>query len=381
MKIAILTLPLHTNYGGILQAYALQTVLQCMGHDVEVLDTDITMHHPGWMMPMVYSKRMVMKLLRCSSAPIFYERRQRRENTILQKHTQVFIKKNIVTRNIARLSEITPDDYDCIITGSDQIWRKPYFTWMWHSSVPDAFLRFTDGWNRLRRVAYAASFGVDNLNEYTPGEIEECARAIRTFDAVTVRETDGIGICRDNFGVEASAVVDPTMLLAREDYVNLIKNAGVNKSRGDMLCYVLDPDEYKQKIINHIADAKNLTPFNVNAPVDDLSLPVTERIQPPVEEWLQGFNDAKFIVTDSFHACVFSIIFGKPFLAIANAGRGVSRFTSLLSRFGLLDRLITADSQSRACDVASTDIDWGKVHDILEHSRSEAIQYLSNATK
>lgn len=381
MKIAILTLPLHTNYGGILQAYALQTVLQRMGHDVEVLDTDIAKHRPAWMMPMVYSKRMVMKLFRRESTFLFLEQKLRRETPVVRQNTQKFIGKNVITRYIASLSEITPDDYDCIITGSDQIWRKPYFTWMWHSSVADAFLRFTDGWSRLRRVAYAASFGVDNLNEYTPGEIEECARAIRTFDAVTVRETDGIGICRDNFGVEASAVVDPTMLLAREDYVDLIKNAGINKSRGDMLCYVLDPDEYKQKIINHIANAKSLTPFNVNAPVDDLSLPVTERIQPPVEEWLQGFNDAKFVVTDSFHACVFSIIFGKPFLAIVNAGRGVSRFTSLLSRFGLLDRLITADSLSRACDAASTDIDWGKVHDILEHSRSEAIQYLSNATK
>ena len=61
---------------------------------------------------------------------------------------------------------------------------------------------------------------------------------------------------------------------------------------------------------------------------------------PAVEQWLRGFMDARYVVVDSFHGCVFSILFNKPFIAIANSGRGETRFTSLLKTFGLSSRLI-----------------------------------------
>lgn len=79
----------------------------------------------------------------------------------------------------------------------------------------------------------------------------------------------------------------------------------------------------------------------MNSKVENKKAPLQERIQPSVEQWLRGFYDAEFVVTDSFHACVFSILFNKPFIAIENEDRGTSRFTSLLSMFGLKDRLIT----------------------------------------
>lgn len=108
-------------------------------------------------------------------------------------------------------------------------------------------------------------------------------------------------------------------------------------------------------------------------------LPATERIQPAVETWLRGFHDANFVVTDSFHACVFSIIFNKPFIAIGNLGRGMTRFTSLLNRFGLQSRLI-ADSDKTNFEMPS-DIDWDKVNTVLEESRKVSLQYLKNALK
>lgn len=130
------------------------------------------------------------------------------------------------------------------------------------------------------------------------------------------------------------------MLLDKDDYIQLIKKSPTPPSPGNLLCYILDPTPFKDKIISEITSRKHLTPFSVTAPVDDLSLPPRQRIQPPVEAWLRGFMDAEYIVTDSFHACAFSIIFGKPFIAIGNTGRGLSRFTSLLTTFGLQDRLI-----------------------------------------
>lgn len=82
-------------------------------------------------------------------------------------------------------------------------------------------------------------------------------------------------------------------------------------------------------------------PFSVNNPYEaDENKPLEDRIKPSVETWLRGFFDAELIVTDSFHACVFSIIFKKQFIVVGNKSRGMSRFESLLKMFGLEDRLV-----------------------------------------
>ena len=328
MRIAILTLPLHTNYGGILQAYALQTVLTRMGHQVEVLQAPPTFPRNPLLKPLIYGKRIAKKILKDWKTPIFIEQKRKKELPIIRQHTDQFIAENINLRKINSLHEISPNDYDAIIVGSDQIWRKPYFRWMWNSPMKDAYLEFTRGWD-IKRIAYATSFGVDDLSEYIPDEIRQCASALQLFDSVSVREDSGVRLCREHFAVEARHVLDPTMLLSKEDYETLVNQSNVAESPGDMLCYILDPTEFKSKVISEISSEKGLTPFNVFAETDNTRLPLQQRVQPPVESWLRGFMDAKFIVTDSFHACVFSIIFGKPFIAIGNAGRGMSRFTSL----------------------------------------------------
>ena len=343
MKIAILTLPLHTNYGGILQAYALQTVLQRMGHEVEVLQAPaIRKRHP-MLKSLAYGKRLARKLLKDWNTPILYEKKIKREQMVIRQNTNRFISSYINLRNINSLKDVDPSDYDAIVVGSDQIWRKLYFKMFWKSSLCDAFLGFTKEWN-IRRISYAASFGMDNISEYDECEIKECREAIREFDAVSVREDSGVKICTDYLAKEAINVLDPTLLLAMEDYVEIVDKSNVPYSQGNMLCYILDSSDFKTNVISTVVKEKGLIPFNVFSDISNHSLPAEERIQPPVESWLRGFMDAKFVVTDSFHACVFSIIFGKPFLAIGNSLRGMSRFTSLLSTFSLNDRLILSES-------------------------------------
>lgn len=346
MRIAILTLPLHTNYGGILQAYALQTVLERLGHDVEVLQTDSVASHNPLLMPLVYGKRFAAKVFKDGNIPVFLERKRKKEGPVIRQYTDRFIEKYLNLRKIKSLKEISSSDYDVFVVGSDQIWRKPYFNGMWHAPMKDAFLAFTKGWD-VRRIAYAASFGTDSIGEYSQSDIRDCKEAIAMFDAVSVRENTGIEICKSNFGVDATHVLDPTMLLGKEDYEKIVNEGDAPASPGNMLCYILDPSPLKAEVINKVSVEKGLKPFNVFAEVDNISLPLEQRVQPPLESWLRGFMDAKFVVTDSFHACVFSIIFGKPFLAIGNAGRGMGRFTSLLTTFGLQYNLITSEEDFR----------------------------------
>ena len=96
---------------------------------------------------------------------------------------------------------------------------------------------------------------------------------------------------------------------------------------------------------------------------------------PLVEQWLCSFRDANFIITDSFHGCVFSIIYNKPFIAIGNKSRGLSRFTSLLKLFGLEGRLVDCLSEVNE-DVVNMNIDWRKVNAILKDEQRRSRKFL-----
>ena len=352
MRIGILTLPLHTNYGGILQAYALQTVLERMGHEVHVIEKNRRpLSIPIQKMPFCYGKRIVKNIIG-RKCPIFYEQKYNREQPIIRQNTDKFIKKYIHIAEYDDFSDIKESEYDAIVVGSDQVWRPKYFGL---NQIENAYLKFAEGWN-IKRIAYAASFGTDEW-EYNSKQTSECGRLLRMFDSVSVREDSGVDLCKRYFGVDAQHVLDPTMLLNREDYIKLFEAADTPKSKGNLLCYILDETEEKKALIKRIADEKGLIPFNVKSQSDDINSPVSERIQPSLEQWLRGFYDAEFVVTDSFHACVFSILFNKPFIVYGNKARGMSRFMSLLNALGLHDRFLANLKENILLD----DINWNNV--------------------
>lgn len=366
MRIGILTLPLNQNYGGILQAYALQTVLERLGHEVRVVEWKRPYGLPFYKMPYVYGKRMVMNLMG-RKFPVLYEQKYNREQCVIRQNTDKFIKEYIHLAEYDDFPDIKESEYDAIVVGSDQVWRPRYFG---IKQIENAYLKFAEGWN-IKRIAYAASFGTDEW-EYTAKQTSECGRLLRMFDAVSVREDSGVRLCRERFGVGARHVLDPTVLLDKNDYVKLFEVAGTPKSKGNLLCYMLDETEEKRGLVRRVAEEKGLRPFNVKSQSDSITSPIGERIQPPLEQWLRGFYDAEFVVTDSFHACVFSILFDKPFVVVGNANRGMSRFNSLLAMFGLEDRLLTDAHAYTECK----DADRVGITAILVEKKREAMNYL-----
>ena len=352
MKIGILTLPLHTNYGGILQAYALQTVLERMGHEVVVLSHERKFCLPSWRMPLSYTKRIIKKyILGRKDIRIFQEQHENREYAIISQHTQRFINTYIHIYNIESFKSLKSTDFKVIIVGSDQVWRPKYFTYLFNASIENAFLSFAHRWD-IKRISYAASFGTEDW-EYTDEDTKLCGELLRLFDVVTVREESAVRLCKDKLGVDALHVLDPTMLLNKEDYIKLFEIANTPKSSGNLLTYILDSTPEKTNVINKISKDKGLIPFRVNS--KGIQASIEERIQPPVEVWLRGFYDAEFVVTDSFHACVFSIIFGKPFVVIGNKDRGMARFESLLKMFNLESQMVYDDFD---LSVINNFIDW-----------------------
>lgn len=376
MRIGIFTLPLHTNYGGILQAYALQTVLERMGHEVKVINKPLPHASlPVWKWPYSFPKRFIKKYVFGEDVTVFQERKFNQFVQFSRQNTQLFIDKYIHQRISLELKEINEDEFDAFVVGSDQIWRRLYFKMSFgkNCNIANAFLSFTKGWN-VKRIAYAASFGKDDISEYLPDEIQACREYIRQFDSISVRECSGVDICKKEFGVNAQWVLDPTMLLSTHDYEALIHDYHNIKDKS-LMYYVLDDNNDKENLARRIAHAKGLNIKRANGKVEDPSAPVEEIIQPPVEDWIKGFASSSYVVTDSFHACVFSILFHRQFTVIANKERGVDRFLSLLKIFGLEDRMVFSAKDYKPLP----DINYERVDDILIKKRLEAIEFLKNS--
>lgn len=370
MRLAILTQPLRYNYGGILQNYALQTVLRRMGHEVVTLDPQ--RYYYSWWQHLRYSlflswsdfisrrtngepldKRCLFlfiinfflrhSLFRKKNVEILEKKKTDKTIQILGKNTFSFVNKNISRKEYSNLSkEISPETYDAFVVGSDQVWRPEYNT-----NLADMFLEFTKEWD-IRRIAYAASFGVDSWNcEATL--TEKYKQSLKHFDFISVRESSGVKLCKEVFDVNALHLLDPTLLLTKEEYYSLLHLDRVPKSNGDLLVYILDYSDDKKNLIQRITDEYHLSPFRVNSDVENYLLAdINRRIQPPVEQWLRGFYDAEYVITDSFHACVFSIIFDKPFIVYTNDKRGNARFESLLNQFSLADCMISSSEEFHA---------------------------------
>ena len=380
MKIGILTQPLRTNYGGLLQNYALQQVLMQAGNEVETLDQQD--RQVGWLHAQLF--RIKMHLLHLLS-PARYRRPRyspsSKEAAIIQRNTNHFIEcyiKRTSPRHAASDFKAVAETrgYEAYVVGSDQCWRPCY-----NQFLSAMFLDF-DRRPDVKRVAYAASFGTDRW-ELTPAQTQMAAPLAQKFDAVTVREDSGVGLCKDHLGVEAVHVLDPTMLLTKEDYIRLIEQEKEPKSAGTLVNYILDTDAKKTAFIQKVAAQHGLTPFQVlpkyqteTRTKEDIKQRIEDCVFPGVTAWLRAFMDAEMTIVDSFHGMVFSILFNKPFWVIGNAHRGMSRFTSLLKVLHLEDRLLDANHLD-GVDL-KTPIDWEMVNAILDEQRKESKKLLLN---
>ncbi|WP_443961618.1 polysaccharide pyruvyl transferase family protein [Prevotellamassilia timonensis] len=371
MKIGILTQPLHSNYGGLLQNYALQQTLIRLGHVVETIDWE----GGSGLRAMLYRMKVqVLHTLFPNRYPLLKYMPNDKEKSIIQRNTNHFINTYINHTEAMHsyeefVKQASKGKYDAYVVGSDQCWRPCY-----NAFLPSMFLDFVQD-KQVKRIAYAASFGTDKW-EFTPQQTAVCVPLAKKFDMVSVREDSGVKLCKEHLGVDAVHVLDPTMLLTKEEYIQLIEKEKEPKSNGTLFNYILDPDAKKSAFIQKVAKAKGLKAFQVlpkcQAEIrtkEDVKERIEDCVFPGVTTWLRAFMDTEITIVDSFHGMVFSIIFNKPFWAIGNVSRGMSRFTSLLKMFHLEDRLLDADNLD---DVDfSKPVDWTMVNGILEEKRRE----------
>lgn len=378
MKIGILTQPLLNNYGGILQAFALQKTLAKLGHTSIVINRQFP--NKGKYKKILSIIFRLIKYIFVSKKTIIRVWTSKKEENIINQHFISFISNHINTskpiKSNKELKSITKQNFDAYIVGSDQVWRPKY-----SPCLENYFLDFLDKENKSIKISYAASFGVDSW-ELSPKETKKCSELIKKFDAVSVRENSGVDLCRDKFNFEARLVLDPTLLLGKEEYENLILNKDKKNSNG-LFIYFLDLNEEKKKISNIISKKLSLREFFFLPNIinqDNKKSKLSERIYPSISEWLSGLMNSEFILTDSFHGTVFSIIFNKPFLSVVNEGRGKTRFISLLKIFNLEERLIYSINDL-TIEKINSKLDFDNINKILYQKKIESINFITNVIK
>ena len=249
---------------------------------------------------------------------------------------------------------------DALIVGSDQVWRPRYNRYMiWHQ-----FLEFAEN-RKLKKIAYAASFGTDKW-EFNDEETQKSSELIRNFDAVSVREYAAIKQCQEHWGITPEVVLDPTMLVSKNNYLSLCESIPVRKDRY-IFAYIIDSsDKKKDVVLNQMADSLGLSIIKMGC--------LDVNLGDSVEKWLAYFRDATYILTDSFHGTVFSLLFNKEFICLGDSGRGNARMETLVRRFGLRDRIVKS-----FISIPSEPLNYNNINAIIDKERAFSIKFIEDS--
>lgn len=351
MKIGILTQHFLLNYGGIIQNFALQQVLLELGHEPLTFEHDTCYSRTRWLLR---TAKQILKTRSLKGLPVYptYQGRIGNKNFIK------FVLKNI--RSVT-VKDFTPDltqkyGLDAYIVGSDQVWRPAFNL---GPRLGNMFLDFAG--DDVKKISYAASFGCKEW-EYTEEQERMCGKLAKRFDAISVREASGVDLCKEHFGVEATLVLDPTLLLNKEDYGKVCHD--VPKKEKHIFVYSLVVSEGVLAVAEKVAEAMGLSII-----VKQAGRKVKR--EDTIEDWFAEFRDADYVVTDSFHGMVFSIIFNKPFSIVMNPSGGNDRYLSLLSQLGLMERIVSDELQP-----VFSAIDWSDVNHRLTELRKASFEFL-----
>ena len=378
MKIGILTLPFHTNWGGILQAYALMQQLSSLGHEPWLIDQQsYIVPIPLLSLPRELLRRQYYRWIRGERVELWPENKIYSKAARIEAFPRAFVRQYFPQRtrlleNPDRLSEMLEAyAFDALLVGSDQVWR-PYFSARldnyFFGALPENFSGPC--------IVYAASFGTSDW-EFDDALTDRCARALSRSKAISVREDSAVALVKRHFHREAEQVLDPTILYDEQFYAAL-QEGDVQQQKNQVYAMFLDAHEDTCAAAQSIAAMQSCTVDRLPLHTTDVTLPLYRRRAPSYDRWLGGFQEASYVITDSFHGMLFSIMHRKPFLIYANKQRGMTRFESMLRLLGLEQRIILSAGDLQE-DVVRNPIDWTAVETILTRERQRSKEFLIQA--
>ena len=380
-KVGIITIFNVDNYGAELQACATQKALNLMGYDAEIVN------YPYFVSPRHKSTRMSNPVL-----PIPLKLRVIKKmlpfinwvKSLRQTGKVVKARKNNFSSFHTENTKLSPEyrtmeslyanavDYDAYIVGSDQVWNP-----LNNTSLDPYFLKFAP--KGRRRLSYASSIGLSSLPEYAHNYYRD---ALNGLDSISVREENAVALVKEVSGRDAKWVLDPTLLLNADDWSKVAKpHALISQMKEKyVLLYELTPCSYLKTLALHVAKEKGLKIVRINK--DTVRMEQDEEIVNIMDagpaEFLWLFQNADFVVTNSFHGTAFSINMNKDFYVVTPARKqNNSRQQSILRLFNLTDRLLLEDTTLPQPSTFA--IDYSPVNMKLAEERTSCKNFIKQA--
>ena len=370
-SIGIITIHKINNYGSVLQAYALQKVCEDLGYKVEIIDYDFpnNFHRNNKYANISDAQPNEPKLIKALFA-----------NSLIKQHKGIssFVKRyqNLSDKKYHQVEDFTanPPSYDVYITGSDQLWSPR------HCNGDPAFMLYFAPDNALK-ISYAASIGSNAI----PEELKKAyIELLSRYKHISVRENTGADVIRSLIGRDATVVLDPTLLLNREEWNKIATPKRLVKKKY-ILCYFLNYTFNAFPYVDELArDMQKQTEYEivrVARPPHKLSfINTTYQIGASPEEFLALVRDAEIVLTTSFHGTAFAVNYGKPvFTVVQDRNASDSRQVSLMHNLGLDKQVLSIKDKFPMASETHYDVDNEQM--VLNKLRLDSKRYLEKALK
>lgn len=348
MKIGTITFHWAVNYGAVLQAYALQKVLNNKGFDTEIIN-----YRPY----LVNLKQVILKLTKLDMQ---YFSKMININRFIKRNMKLSEKRYLTNKQLMNYC----NNYDAYICGSDQLWNTSFTLKAEGKPTLSYYLNFVP--DNKKRISYAASFGTDSLSDVV---IKLIKPELEKFSYISVREFSGKKIL-DDIPVSNQLVLDPTLLLDKKYYDELITDTKIHDVNQELFVYVIHENQSNaEKICGFISDklyGKKFTNHG-NSSIG-------------IEEWINFIKRSEIVLTNSYHGMIFSIIYNKPFIIVPVEGVPMNnRIETLLKLIGLEDHLIQEFREEEVMNIINKEIEWEEVMEEIDFLKKESIDYLEKA--
>ena len=372
MRTVMITTALSDNYGAALQTYALSQSIENLGHSSEVYNYNDPKRISA---SMTFKQKIIHTVWRFFVVLFTFDAKRNRYKKFRKKYLPLTGKK------ISSPSELKKNcgDYDVYIAGSDQIWNPGFFI---HDT--SYFLDFVPA-NR-KKISYSSSFGKADFGKSK--YYDRCCKALSEFDSISVREKSGINIVKNMCSKDAEWVLDPTLLLNKEEWKKVTSDKA-DKGKY-ILCYVMPGDKNVTDAIEKLAVIlQKKTGYNI------IRLGTKEYevlkygkngcdIKAGPDDFVNYFMNAEYVITNSFHGTAFSINFGKKLFIPINGSLQANealheRIISLLKLVNAENAVVQTDRITDDYDFSQNELDYDVIQNKLQQERVSSISYLEKA--
>ena len=357
MKIGILTFHNAVNYGAILQAFALQNKLCNMGYDAEIIDYRnpcISQGNSSWNLSSLNIKKIIYACI------AYRDNKKKIRKFILFRQQRLRLSNQIYNRS--NISE-SVKYYDKFLVGSDQVWNFKL------TNNDMTYLLDYCKQNDMK-YSYAASMGIEELNDQNKSIF---SIQLNYFKKISVREKENAVLLRTIVSRPIEVMIDPVFLLNRNTWNNIAKKPAITHKY--ILTYKLNDTPDTFAFASLLSKQTGYPVIALQAQYRRISNDFIKRRSDSPEEFIGWIQNAEFVLTDSFHATAFSIIFNKKFMSFLKKGEGQgnSRIINLLRIFNLEDRI----GSLKNINLIKQSINYHTVNNIIKDEKDKAETYLN----